>query len=140
MEEYLGKGTSKDISCVADSQMVTKETLMHAAESELKFIFRLPNIFNLSEEMKDKAWQTDKWETVGQLNAGKDAALYKLQSLNGEIDNETYRLIAVHSSVSDGCKKKKIDKVVQEKNRVYLRKLRLFIQESLHENAMLRKI
>lgn len=78
MDEYLGKGSSKDIIYVADSQMVTKKTLMRAAESELRFISRLPDTFNLSEEMKDKAWQTDKWETVGQLSTGKRAASYKL--------------------------------------------------------------
>jgi transposase len=94
--------------------MVTKETLKYTAKRGLRFIFRLLDPFSLSAEIKDKAWEMNQWETVDQLSSEKRAASYKLQSFSGEIDNETYRFIVVHSSVLDGRKKRKINKAVED--------------------------
>nr|WP_245976849.1 hypothetical protein [Oceanobacillus arenosus] len=50
----------------ADSALITKDNLREI-RGNLHFIFRLPETFNLSSELKEKVWEKDKWEEVGQL-------------------------------------------------------------------------
>ncbi|MFA1820110.1 IS1634 family transposase [Virgibacillus oceani] len=95
----------------ADSALITTNNLREIRDN-LQFISRLPETFNLSSELKEKAWQKDNWEEVGQLKPQKKAASYNLQSFTEKLDGYMYRFVVVYS-----------DKLNERKEKTFLRKL-----------------
>ena len=58
LEELVEKlsGSLGDLVYVADSAVVTKDNLDIAAHKGIRFISRLPAVFNQEKEVKDRAW------------------------------------------------------------------------------------
>lgn len=103
---------------VADSKLVTSENLKLMVAKKIKFISRLPNIFGLSENLKDKAYSLNKWQEVGTFSTQKDAATYKIQSFQEVLGETKYRFVVVHSSKLDQRKAKSLAKVVEVEEKV----------------------
>jgi transposase len=102
---------------IADSAFVTKDNLKELKredQSDLLFLSRLPDNFNLSGKLKEKAWKQNKWEEIGTLADGKDAAIYKISSAEASLDGETYRFVIVHSNKLDGRKQKSITSKIEK--------------------------
>ncbi|MDI3533769.1 MAG: hypothetical protein PWQ82_134 [Thermosediminibacterales bacterium] len=107
----------KQLIYVADSAVITKTNLEHIAKSDLRFISRLPNNFNLAAELVGKAWQQNCWQEIGSISKKKNSASYRFQEFNAELYGYKYRFIVVHSSHLDKRKAKSLDKRLEkEKN------------------------
>ncbi|MEI3611403.1 IS1634 family transposase [Pseudogracilibacillus sp. SO30301A] len=74
LREMLSKEECDQLPYQADSALITKENLREI-RGYLHFIYRLPETFNLSLELKERAWRKDKWEEVGQLGSKKGCFL-----------------------------------------------------------------
>lgn len=81
---------------VADSKVVTHDTVHDRCEAGVRFVSRLPNTFGL--EHLTKAAALTKWTTVGRLATAEGAATYRVWETPGEIGGQAVRLIVVHSS------------------------------------------
>ena len=79
--------------------MVTGPNLDRIADLHWRFISRLPSMFALAGEVKAAAFTEGEWLELGRISPGKQAASYRLQERSGVIDNRTYRLIVVSSSL-----------------------------------------
>lgn len=62
---------------VADSKLVTTENLRRMSSKCIRFISLMPNTFGITERLKDWAFQNNKWDEIGALTLGKDAAIIK---------------------------------------------------------------
>ena len=100
---------------VADSKLVSKTNLDRMAEENLSFISRLPGSFKLDDQLKARAWERNDWQSIGAVSRSKDAALYRCQSFEAEIEDRTYRFIVVHSSKLDGRKERGINNRLDKK-------------------------
>ena len=118
LEELVEKlsGSLGDLVYVADSAVVTKDNLDIAAHKGIRFISRLPAVFNQEKEVKDRAWAEGGWTEVGVLsrNRRSDSAVYKCKEYVAELFGRPYRLIVVHSSKLD---KRKADKLERDLSR-----------------------
>ena len=83
---------------VADSKLVSQDTVEDLCEAGIRFVSRLPNTFGIEQTTKAQARKQDQWETIGVLGRGKNAAVYRLSELPGTIREKPVRLIVVHSS------------------------------------------
>ncbi|MEK5037085.1 IS1634 family transposase [Sporosarcina sp. FSL K6-3457] len=111
MRETLNDHDWSNLLYQADSALITKENLKELADYELDFLSRLPDTFTLSTELKSKAWATNDWQNIGTLTDKKEAAMYRLQTFEDEIDGQTYRFVVVHS---DQLAKLKANKLVRD--------------------------
>lgn len=106
---------------IADSALITKENLAVIQNQQVRFISRLPETFGMAEEIKQWAWETSRWITLGAISDKKDAAQYKVQSTIRELASGRYRFIAYQSSNLDARKEKTITRQI-EKEREALNK------------------
>lgn len=83
---------------VADSKLVSQQTVEDLCEADIRFVSRLPNTFGLERVTKAQALARDQWDTVGVLGRHKDASTYRIQEIPGMIREQPVRLIVVHSS------------------------------------------
>lgn len=80
-----------EFTYIADSACITEEMLKklegeNEGECPIKFISRLPSIYNLEKKLKEKALKSeDKWENAGQISDIKGSARYKIQSFIDEL-------------------------------------------------------
>ena len=100
----------KGILYVADSALVTLENLSLMAKKQIRFISRLPENFAIAKTLKEEAWQKGKWESLGAIAQGKNAAQYWTSSLVDEIDGRQYRFVVVRSSALDKRREKSLEK------------------------------
>lgn len=66
-------------------------------------------IRSLAAQLKEQAWKAGKWNVIGNLREGKNAATYSTQSFQEELNDRKYRFIVVRSSALDKRKAKSID-------------------------------
>ena len=104
---------------VCDSQLVTGENLELIHQNGIRFISRLPDTFKVGEVLKQKAWLQNVWVDVGPLSTSKNAASYRIQEFQDDIDDRIYRFIVVRSSSLDRRKEKSL------KNRIEKEKIAL---------------
>ncbi len=83
---------------VADSKLVSQDTVEDLCEAGIRFVSRLPNTFGIEQTTKAQARQRNQWETIGVLGREKNAAVYRLSELPGTIRDKPVRLIVIHSS------------------------------------------
>lgn len=110
MQELFSQHGFKDVVFVADCTLISTGGLRRLAEKRFQFISRLPETFNLAEELKNTAWEQDTWEDIGQLaNAKtKQAATYKTFSVRRELDGRKYDFLVVQSSMLEVRKEKTV--------------------------------
>lgn len=99
---------------VADSALVTLENLSLMAKKRIRFASRLPENFAIARTLKEAAWQTDEWESLGAISPGKNAAQYWTSSLVDEIDGRKYRFVVVRSSALDKRREKSLKKQLKK--------------------------
>lgn len=108
--DALTKCLGPDIIYIADSCAVTGPNLRAAKKQHLQLISRVPATFSLVNELKEEAWKLDDWTVIGKLRDDPKAAIYKIRSLPGIIEDVTYRCIVVHTSTLDILKEKKLQR------------------------------
>lgn len=62
-KSYLPRGF-RDVIFVADCALVSIGSLKRLAEKQVQFISRFPETFALAEELKNLAWEQDRWEEI----------------------------------------------------------------------------
>lgn len=110
MSEFFNKKGYKDIVFVSDCAIVSTDSLNELSRRHIQFISRLPETFNLAQELKDTAWQADNWNDIGPLSNAKTAANYKTFAIQRELDGRKYDFVVVYSSVLDAKKEKTLKK------------------------------
>lgn len=99
---------------IADSSVVTTNNLRIRKEARVDIISRLPGRFEIEDDLKKKAVNTDAWSPVGKLSDEKGAASYKVLDTSGEIDGQMYRFVVVHSDHKDKRKTKAVERSVRK--------------------------
>ena len=117
LPEHFTLEKLKTLTYVADSAFVTDQNLHLAEKLKLKFISRLPGTYDLVEELTLKAFADNDWTSLGQLAEGKDKAVYRLTEYPGQIDDQYYRFLVVHSSQLDKRKLRKLDNQVKREQK-----------------------
>jgi len=95
---------------VADSKLVNMKNLRALAKEKIPFISRISSNFSIEKAVKMQAWEEDAWQPVGTFSEKKDAARYRIQSFERQLDRRPYRFIVVHSSKLDGRTARRIDR------------------------------
>jgi transposase len=100
MKKFFEDKDYKDIVFVSDCVLVNTESLRRLAGEHIQFISRLPETFNLAEELKDLAFEKNEWHDLGSLSASnsKGAACYKTFATRHELDGRMYDFVVVQSS------------------------------------------
>jgi len=114
MKKFFDNKGFKDVVFVSDCAIVSIDSLRQMAKKHIQFISRLPETFSLAQELKELAWQADKWNDIGVLNKtrSKKAARYKTFSIRHKLDGRYYDFVVVRSSSLDGRKEKSLKKRV----------------------------
>jgi len=112
--ELLSPEQLRSIIYIADSALVTPDSLERAADQGLRFISRFPQTYALAEELKDLAWEQGAWVQVGTLSEQKGAAAYRVQDFRRELEGRPYRFIVVHSTHLDGRKEKRLARLIRQ--------------------------
>lgn len=102
---------------MADSAFVTAKNLLLAEKLGLRFISRLPAIYDLVEELTLKAFADDNWLNLGQPAAGSAKVNYRLTEYCEQLLCQRYRFLVVHSSQLDKRKLKKLDNQVKREQK-----------------------
>jgi transposase len=110
MFEFFDKKGYQDIVFVSDCAIVSKDSISELSDKHIQFISRLPETFNLAQELKDTAWESVDWNDIGSFNNTKKAASYKTFAAQREINDRKYKFIVVYSSVLDAKKEKTLKK------------------------------
>jgi len=108
----------------ADSALITRDNLKRIEENRIHFLSRLPATFNECSRAIDQAVAAgvDQWTHVGALNktpatSKRPAALYRVFETNVTIYGLEYRAIVVHSSAHDKRRHKRIERLLEQKQR-----------------------
>lgn len=98
----------EDAVFVADSALVSKENLGELADGEIDFVTLLPGTFSLEKELKERAWNEDKWTDLGALveEPNEKSARYKAWNARDIIEGREYDFLVVHSSTLQARKEK----------------------------------
>jgi hypothetical protein len=80
-----------EILFVADSKLLSHETVADLCESRIRFVSRLPNTFGLERATKAAT-------AARPLSARNDAASYRICETQGQLGGHDVRFIVVHSS------------------------------------------
>jgi len=100
--EELRKSGFTHGTYVADSKLVTEDLVkkMNAAETKVSFVSRCPSSFaeKLESRMIKRAYETDGWEDIGQVGAGKKASSYRGKSFIEPVCDIPMRLLVLESS------------------------------------------
>jgi transposase len=110
----LSENGYKNIIFVADSALISTESLKNFVLSDLQFISRFPETFNLAEELKLEAWEQTVWETIGILaKEPKGAAFYMAWRTEREIEGDVFGFTVVFSSKLAKRKEKTLENNVK---------------------------
>lgn len=131
MGDLLPKEALQTMITVADSALVNKKTLK--AYGDRPFISRLPETFNLCQDLKDIAFAHPKnWQEVGALRDHKKAATYQVQGIDAKLYEKTYRFVVVHSSQLDLRKQKKLDRDISKEQTHLEKKIAAWHKKRYH--------
>jgi transposase len=114
VRQALQKSEDDFLLYTADSAAVTDDNLKLFKEYHVDMISRLPERYDLAEELIDQAIMADNWTEIGTLSEGKKAATYKTVSFERELYGDIYRFIVVHSSSLDKRKLKTLDSKIEK--------------------------
>lgn len=117
LPEHFTPEKHKDLTYVADSAFVTDQNLFLTEKLRLKFISRLPATYELAYELTLKAFVDKDWTNLGQLAEGKDKAVCRLAEYPGQIDDQSYLFLVVHSSQLDKSKSRKLDNQIKREQK-----------------------
>ena len=107
---------------VADSAFVTRKNLEKAKEENVKFLTRLPANYKECSRVVQDAVAQDTWVEIGTMaetkpTAKRPAAFYKGHDAAVELHGVEYRAIVLHSSAHDKRRHKRIDRLLERKNK-----------------------
>ncbi len=83
---------------VADSKLVSHETVEDLDDAQIRFVSRLPNTFGVERTTKSAAAQANAWITVRVLSDRHGSATYQVWEALGRLGGREVRLMVVHSS------------------------------------------
>lgn len=114
VRQILQKNDNDFLLYTADSEAVTEDNLKLFKEYKLDLISRLPERYDLADELINQAITEDNWTELGTFSDNKNAAVYKSVSLEKELFGEKYRFVVIHSSSLDKRKLKALDSSVEK--------------------------
>ncbi len=114
IRQALQKSDDDFLLYTADSAAVTEDNLKLFKEYYLDLISRLPERYDLAEELIDQAITANIWTEIGTLSEGKKAASYKSVSFERELCDDIYRFVVVHSSSLDKRKLKTLESKIEK--------------------------
>ena len=105
---------------IADCKVVTEELVrrMNSKEGRISFVSRCPANFDslLSKRMVEKAYQSSKWEDIGSVASGENAATYRLISFLESVYESQMRLVVLESSSLSAKAEKSLEKAKDKLN------------------------
>ncbi len=113
LPEYL-RAEGKRPVYVADAALVSKDNLKVLSTGKHSFISRLPGKFKLEKELIERAWQCGKWQSLGALVKRKDAARYRVCSIEETLYDHRYRFLVVNSTSLDRRRTRGLQKRLDE--------------------------
>jgi transposase len=111
---FKGKGY-QDIVFVSDCVLVNTESLKRLAEEHIQFISRLPETYNLADELKDLAFEKNEWRDLGPVSSSKSkqAANYRTFKTRAKLAGRKYDFVVVQSSSLEKTKAKTLDRRIK---------------------------
>lgn len=122
VRQALQKSDDDFLLYTADSAAVTEDNLKQFKEYQVDMISRLPERYDLAEELIDQAITANIWTEIGTLSEGKKAATYKSISFERELCGDIYRFVVVHSSSLDKRKLKTLDSKIEKEKLELIKK------------------
>ena len=122
VRQALQKSDDDFLLYTADSAAVTEDNLKLFKEYYVDLISRLPERYDLAEELIDQAITANIWTEIGTLSEGKKAATYKSISFERELCGDIYRFVVVHSSSLDKRKLKTLDSKIEKEKLELIKK------------------
>lgn len=112
MNELFKSKGYRDIVFVSDCVLVNTESLRKLRKERIQFISRLPETFNLANELKDLAFEKDEWHDLGPISASnpKQAASYRAFKTRAKLDGRKYDFVVVQSSSLEKQKEKTLER------------------------------
>lgn len=91
---------------VYDAAASNVEMLNKAYEQQMPCIIRLSERFNIAGLYIQKAWEEDRWQTIGQLadHISGQTAAYRITSFKDTIGEGVWRILVIHSSALQKAK------------------------------------
>ncbi|RUQ30869.1 IS1634 family transposase, partial [Peribacillus cavernae] len=136
MKDLLPSETLRSKITITDSAMVTEENLKIFGDRP--FISRFPENFGLCKKLKETAFENEAdWAQVGTLSDKKNSAIYRIQGMDTELYDRTYRFAVVHSSALDQRKQKKINRDMSNEGSKIEKSIKTWsgIEYHCHEDA-----
>lgn len=122
VRQALLKSEDEFLLYTADSAAVTEDNLKLFKKYHIDMISRLPERYDLAEELIDQAILADTWEEIGTLSQGKKAATYKSVSFEKELCGDIYRFVVFHSSSLDKRKLKTLNSKIEKEKLELIKK------------------
>ncbi len=122
VRQVLQKNDNDFLLYTADSATVTEDNLKLFKEYHIDMISRLPERYDLAEELTDQAIKDGNWTEIGTLGEGKKAAAYKSISFERELCGDTYRFVVFHSSSLDKRKLKTMNSKIEKEKLELIKK------------------
>jgi transposase len=122
VRQALLKNEDEFLLYTADSAAVTEDNLKLFNKYHIDMISRLPERYDLAEELIDQAILADTWNEIGTLSEGKKAATYKSVSFEKELCGIIYRFLVVHSSSLDKRKLKTLNSKIEKEKLELIKK------------------
>lgn len=117
VRQALQKNDTDFLLYTADSEAVTEDNFKLLKEYKMDIISRLPERYNLADELINQAITEGNWIELGTFSDNKNAAVYKSASFERELFGEKYRCVVVHSSSLDKRKVKALDSRMEKEKR-----------------------
>ena len=114
VRQALEKNDDDFLLYTADSAAVTEDNLKLFKEYHIDMISRLPERYDLAEELIDQAIMACNWTEIGTLSEGKKAATYKSIGFERELCGDRYRFVVFHSSSLDKRKLKTMNSKIEK--------------------------
>ncbi|WP_206811847.1 IS1634 family transposase [Paradesulfitobacterium ferrireducens] len=123
MQKLFTRQGLKDVIFAADCALISTNGLKSLAEQNVQFISRFPETFGLAKELKELAWEQDKWQDIAILASNENhAARYRVFPAQRQIDDQEYRFLVVHSSMLEAGKEKTLTKRISKQKEEWARK------------------
>ena len=122
VRQVLQKNDNDFLLYTADSATVTEDNLKLFKEYHIDMISRLPERYDLAEELTDQAIKDGNWTEIGTLGEGKKAAAYKSIGFERELCGDTYRFVVFHSSSLDKRKLKTMNSKIEKEKLELMKK------------------
>jgi len=115
LESELSNADISQIRYVADSACVTEKNLEIIDENGILVISRLPDTFNINDELKDRSLESNNWNAIGEFK--ENGAKYRTKSFPETLYGRKYRFIVCHSDHLEDRKRKSIEKNIKKEQK-----------------------